>query len=76
MRDLVDGGRTTQAAASFTRDTGKIWNTAPQKIKNTKTLATAKKEIKSYCKTLQIEIDLDKHIKFMMLNVVNRLVCQ
>ena len=33
VRDLTEGGRTTQALASFTRDTGKIWNSAPQTIK-------------------------------------------
>ena len=52
VRDLTKGGRTSQAQASFTRDTGKIWNNAPQIIKNTETLAAAKREIKTYCKTL------------------------
>ena len=42
------------AQESFTRDAGRLWNRAQEKIKQTKTLTSAKIAIKEYCKTLPI----------------------
>ena len=46
--------RTNAARESFSRNAAKIWNGAPNDIKNVKSLNLAKKAIKSYCKTLPI----------------------
>ena len=53
-KEMEEGGRTTIAQESFTRDAGRLWNRAPEKIKKTKTLTSAKIAIKEYCKTLPI----------------------
>ena len=49
-----DGGKTKIAQESVTRDAGKLWNNAPRAIKDAKSISTAKKEIKIYCKILPV----------------------
>ena len=46
--------RSRSEKESFSRNTAKIWNAAPMAIKNAKTLATAKNEIKKYVKLVPI----------------------
>ena len=58
-KEMEEGGRTTIAQESFTRDAGRLWNRAPEKIKKTKTLTSAKIAIKEYCKTLPIQNDTE-----------------
>ena len=53
-RDMEEGGRFKTTQASFARDTGHVWNQAPKVIKEAKTLATAKAEIRKYCKSLPV----------------------
>ena len=43
--DLTEVGRSTKAKKSFTCDASKVWNNAPDKIRSSKTLTTAKKAI-------------------------------
>ena len=45
---------TVKSQATFLNDAIKIWNTAPINIKNCKTLAAAKKEIRKFVTTLPI----------------------
>jgi hypothetical protein len=52
---------------SFISDVAKWWNKAPEKIRTSKTLATAKKVIQDHCKSLPIQdrkycIDYDGRI--------------
>ena len=49
-----EDGKTTTAKESFSRSTAKLWNQAPQSLKESKSLTTAKKAIREYCKTLPI----------------------
>ena len=49
-----EAGKTNVARGSFTRSAAKIWNQAPQTIKDCITLSLAKKAIKSYCQTLPV----------------------
>ena len=42
------------AKKSFTCDAAKVWNNAPDKIRTSKTLTTAKKAIREQCKSLPI----------------------
>ena len=49
-----EDGRTNLARESFTRSAAKIWNQAPQTLKDCKTLSMAKKAIKIYCQTLPV----------------------
>ena len=51
---MMEGGKNNIARASFTRDAGRLWNKAPNDIKEAKTLHMAKKLIKDYCKTLPV----------------------
>jgi hypothetical protein len=44
--DLTEVGRSTKAKKSFTCDAAKVWNNAPDKIRTSKTLTTAKKAIR------------------------------
>ena len=46
--------RTRAEKESFSRNSAKIWNAAPMTIKNAKSLAIAKKEIKKHCRSLPI----------------------
>ena len=49
-----DEAKTTAAKISFSRDTAKLWNNAPENIKQALTLTRAKKEIKKYCTSLEV----------------------
>ena len=53
-RTKTEGGRLKSTLASFSRDTGRLWNQAPKTIKEAKTVYAAKSEIRKYCKTLPI----------------------
>ena len=53
-RELEEGGRTRTIAESFAREAGRLWNTAPEDIKNAKTISAAKKAILEFCKKLPI----------------------
>ena len=53
-REMEEGGRLKIAQDSFTRDAGKLWNSAPNSIREAKSISGAKKAIKEYCKTLPI----------------------
>ena len=46
--------RSNAAKESFSRNAAKLWNAAPENIKNAKSLNMAKKEIKNHCKRLPI----------------------
>jgi len=52
--DLTEVGRSTRAKKSFMCDAAKVWNKAPEKIRTSKTLTTAKKAIREHCKSLPI----------------------
>jgi hypothetical protein len=52
--DLTEVGRSTRAKKSFICDAAKVWNKAPEKIRTSKTLTTAKKAIREHCKSLPI----------------------
>ncbi len=52
--DLTEAGRSTRAKKSFMCDAAKVWNKAPEKIRASKTLTTAKKAIRDHCKSLPI----------------------
>ena len=45
-RELKEGGKNKIAVESFTRDAGRLWNRAPEKIKMAPSIVTAKVEIK------------------------------
>ena len=49
-----DDAKTLAAKMSFSRDAERLWNSAPEQIKNASTLNIAKKEIKNYCNTLTL----------------------
>ena len=51
---MKEGGRTKMIQESVTRDSGRIWNRAPVSIKDAPNIRSAKKEIKTFCKTLPI----------------------
>ena len=53
-RELKDNARTKIGENSFCISAGKLWNQAPQKIKEAATISQAKKLIKEYCKTMPI----------------------
>ena len=42
------------ASKSFSIDSAKLWNNAPAEITNALTLHGAKREIKKYCKNLEL----------------------
>ena len=52
--DLTEAGRSTRAKKSFMCDAAKVWNKAPEKIRTSETLTTAKKAIREHCKSLSI----------------------
>ena len=49
-----DSAKTKVASESFSIDAAKLWNNATDEIKNALTLRGAKREIKKFCKTLEI----------------------
>ena len=51
-RQWNQDAKTTAEKESFSRSAAKLWNNLPIEIKNNKSLFTAKKAIKNYCKTL------------------------
>ena len=50
----VETGRTCMAKATFMNDAARLWNKAPENIRNAKTMLAAKKAIKTFCKTLPV----------------------
>ena len=52
--DLVVEAATLKSQATFLNDAFKIWNAAPIEIKQSGTLAIAKKEIRKFIATLPI----------------------
>ena len=52
--DLILEASTHKSQGTFLNDAIKIWNEAPFSIKNSKSLATAKKEIKKFVVTLPV----------------------
>ena len=46
--------KTAAAKMSFSRDCAKLWNVAPDSIKQASTLGRAKSEIKKFCKLLEL----------------------
>ena len=53
-RQFVENTRLKVSKMSFVFDAAKLWNGAPQTIKECKKLGSAKQEIKNYCMTLPI----------------------
>ena len=51
---LVEYGGSTKSKASCIHDGTRLWNKAPEGIKNAKTIIGAKKEIRKYCEHLPI----------------------
>ena len=49
-----DEARTGAAKMSFSRDCARLWNMAPESIKQAPTLGFAKSEIKKFCKSLEL----------------------
>ena len=49
-----ESAKTKVASESFSIDAAKLWNNATDEIKNALTLRGAKREIKKFCKTLEI----------------------
>ena len=49
LKAWKDDAKSGAAKMSFSRDTARIWNTAPSTIKNAVSLYTAKIEIKNFC---------------------------
>ena len=49
-----DFALTKAARESISIDCAKLWNNAPEVIKSASTLACAKREIKKYCKLLEL----------------------
>ena len=48
-----DSAKSKAASESISIDSAKLWNNAPEVIKNAITLRGAKREIKKYCKLLE-----------------------
>ena len=49
-----DEAKSMAAKVSFSRDTAKLWNNAPEVIKSAQSLNIAKKEIKKFCSLLPL----------------------
>ena len=52
--DLIISGLSNIQSHSFINDAARVWNEAPRQIKDSMTLSSAKKHIKSYVQTLPI----------------------
>ena len=50
----ISKGKSLNSQSTFINDSKKVWNAAPQKIRDCKTLYTVKKEIKKYVMTLPL----------------------
>ena len=48
-----DTAKTKAASESISIDSARLWNRAPDEVKNAHTLGAAKKAIKKHCKTLE-----------------------
>ena len=55
---VPETARTTLAQNTFNNDAKKLWNKAPEDIKNAKSLSSAKKAIKKYVTTLPIQAQI------------------
>ena len=53
-RVFKDTARLKMSKNSFNIDAAKVWNMAPNEVRNATTLNSAKSEIKKHCKTLPI----------------------
>ena len=53
-REMVEDSKTKLAKSSFEKDASRIWNQAPEKIKEAKSLFSAKRLIKEHCKQLPV----------------------
>ena len=51
---LIEEGGSTKSKASCIQDGTRLWNKAPEGIKNAKTIIGARKEIRKYCEQLPI----------------------
>ena len=51
---LVEKGKSTLSQATFLNDACKIWNSAPDVIKNCQTIWSAKNQIKKFVITLPV----------------------
>ena len=51
---IKETGRTNVVIHSFVGDAARLWNNAPDEIKNTKTISRAKQAIRKYVKTLPV----------------------
>ena len=51
---LIEVGHSKITTQSFVGDASRVWNKAPLKIKEAKTIGSAKNAIKAYCKTIPI----------------------
>ena len=52
--DIIFKGKTELRQSSFVNDAAKNWNSAPNNIKQSKSLSCAKREIKKFVLTLPI----------------------
>ena len=52
--NLMEQGTSNMAKQTFINDSARVWNRAPQTIKNCTSLYSAKKEIKKFVKTLPV----------------------
>ena len=52
--NLLEPGGSNKAKKTFINDSARVWNKAPQSLKSSASLYLAKKEIKSFVKTLPI----------------------
>ena len=52
--NLMELGTSNMAKQTFINDSARVWNRAPQTIKNCTSLYSAKKEIKKFVKTLPV----------------------
>ena len=54
IKQWKDDAKSVAAKISFSRDSAKLWNQAPEAVKQAASMFTAKKVIKNYCKTYVI----------------------
>ena len=54
VRELTDKAKTKLGEESFCISAAKIWNRAPEKVKESKTISEAKRNIKEFCKNMPI----------------------
>ena len=54
IRELTDNAKTKIGEESFCISAAKIWNSAPEKVKESKTIREAKRNIKEFCKNMPV----------------------